>query len=725
MAATLISRRAIDDANDVWIIVVTGLPTGGITNPNKLGGTTTVDYGVGSMCLQLDASAGSQFWTKTASGNAGWKVVLSGSVVSAVSSVFTRTGAVVAAGGDYTAAQVTGALVASNNLSDVGIAATALANLGGAPIASPTFTGVPALPTAAPGTNTTQAASTAFVTAAVAAAPGGVTSVFTRTGAVVKQSGDYAVADVTGAAPLASPTFTGVPAAPTPGSNVNTTQVVTGAWVNTYFATLASPALTGTPTVPTAAIGTNTTQIATTAFVNQTPSPNLRLVADANYAWGATDALVGYSSITTARVVTLPTGASVPLSLGIIDLSGGASATNTISVARAGSNTINGGTANVVVVSTAYGGASLLYDGVSNWTVVFSGYAPLVSPVFTGIPVAPTAAPGTNTTQIATTAFVTTSFAPLASPALTGTPTAPTAAGGTNTTQIATTALVHAAIQASMGANLLNTAQSNTSITPPADAKAFWYRGVGSGGGGGGGGGGAATAGGGGGGGAGMFGSGLIWLADIGSPATLFATVGAGGTAGAAGGAGGNGNPTILGLTTGPANIILSLPGGQQASPGTTSVGGNGGQTSGTPVSLAGATIYSGTGGAGSYTGIGNAPGVANSRPGGAGAGGGAVVATVTAAGGVGGGTGGGTGGTAGGVTGGAANPGTDNSASFSQTFLPDGAGGGGGGSGTTTGGAGGNGAKYGGGGGGGGAGVTTGGVGGAGGVGALELIFI
>ncbi len=40
-----------------------------------------------------------------------------------------------------------------------------------APLASPTFTGTPAAPTAAPGTNNTQIASTAFVTAAVAAIP--------------------------------------------------------------------------------------------------------------------------------------------------------------------------------------------------------------------------------------------------------------------------------------------------------------------------------------------------------------------------------------------------------------------------------------------------------------------------------------------------------------------------------------------------------------------------
>jgi len=45
--------------------------------------------------------------------------------------------------------------------------------------------------------------------------------------------------------------------------------------------------------------------------------------------------------------------------------------------------------------------------------------------------------------------------APLASPALTGTPTAPTAALGTNTTQVATTAFVDAAIEALASRNLV------------------------------------------------------------------------------------------------------------------------------------------------------------------------------------------------------------------------------------------------------------------------------
>lgn len=85
-------------------------------------------------------------------------------------------------------------------------------------------------------------------------------------------------------------------------------------------------------------------------------------------------------------------------------------------------------------------------------------YAPKDSPTFTGTPKAPTAAAGTNTTQIASTAFVQAVVtalnnalalkAPLASPALTGTPKAPTAAQTVNNTQVATTAFVKSAIAA-------------------------------------------------------------------------------------------------------------------------------------------------------------------------------------------------------------------------------------------------------------------------------------
>lgn len=73
--------------------------------------------------------------------------------------------------------------------------------------------------------------------------------------------------------------------------------------------------------------------------------------------------------------------------------------------------------------------------------------APLASPALTGTPTAPTAAADTNTTQIATTAYVVgQGYAKLSSPTFTGVPAAPTATSGTNTTQIATTAFVQTAI---------------------------------------------------------------------------------------------------------------------------------------------------------------------------------------------------------------------------------------------------------------------------------------
>ncbi|MFJ5851900.1 phage tail protein [Enterobacter cancerogenus] len=90
-----------------------------------------------------------------------------------------------------------------------------------------------------------------------------------------------------------------------------------------------------------------------------------------------------------------------------------------------------------------------------------SQYAPKESPTLTGTPKTPTAPAGTNTSQIASTAFVQAVVsllnnalglkAPLANPALTGTPTAPTAAQTANNTQIANTAFVKSAIAALVG----------------------------------------------------------------------------------------------------------------------------------------------------------------------------------------------------------------------------------------------------------------------------------
>jgi hypothetical protein len=142
-----------------------------------------------------------------------------------------------------------------------------------APLASPTFTGVPAGPTATAGTNTTQLATCAFVATAVGASVAGVSSFNTRTGAITLIGSDVTAA---GGALLAGPTFTGTPSAPTASLGTSTTQLATTAFVgnaNANLAPLASPTLSGVPTAPTASPGTASGQIATTGFVAASFAP--------------------------------------------------------------------------------------------------------------------------------------------------------------------------------------------------------------------------------------------------------------------------------------------------------------------------------------------------------------------------------------------------------------------------------------------------------------------
>lgn len=94
-----------------------------------------------------------------------------------------------------------------------------------------------------------------------------------------------------------------------------------------------------------------------------------------------------------------------------------------------------------------------------------------LSPAFTGTPTAPTAAVGTNTTQLATTAFV---QSEKVSPAFTGIPTAPTAPVGTNTTQIATTAFVQTATAQWGGATKYVSTSAPTSVQ--GENGDFWFQ---------------------------------------------------------------------------------------------------------------------------------------------------------------------------------------------------------------------------------------------------------
>lgn len=92
-------------------------------------------------------------------------------------------------------------------------------------------------------------------------------------------------------------------------------------------------------------------------------------VGNANYTILATDRVVGTNTALTApRTWSLPAASSFNpgQQLLVADFVGGASGTNTITLARAGSDTINGGTS--FVVGVANGAAILVSDGVSAWS---------------------------------------------------------------------------------------------------------------------------------------------------------------------------------------------------------------------------------------------------------------------------------------------------------------------------------------------------------------------
>ena len=145
----------------------------------------------------------------------------------------------------------------------------------------------------------------------------------------------------------------------------------------------------------------------------------------------------------------------------IFFISGGTSTTGYLQFAQTGglltynnefsaANIIDSGLTSDDCVQAGTGGLlTTVSGGCLTTTAAASTYAPIASPTFTGTVTIPSGASISG-------------FAPLASPALSGTPTAPTASASTNTTQVATTAFVRSQILMGTTSTITGTSLSAT-----------------------------------------------------------------------------------------------------------------------------------------------------------------------------------------------------------------------------------------------------------------------
>lgn len=429
--------------------------------------------------------------------------------------------------------------------------------------------------------------------------------------------------------------------------------------------------------------------------------------ADYNLATAPSPAVAGSiilqqtGTISAPRTVTLPAASACPAGSEII-INGGAGVTtsNTVTIQRSGSDTINGA-ATSVAIGTAWGQRRFVSDGTSAWAYD-DGLMRRSS----------------NLSDVESTATASTNLGVVRY-----------AAAQTLTDAQKTQA------RENIGFDFkeYNSGTNVTWTNPSPNVRRLCQITVIGGGGGGGGGpkytSGTAIAGGGGGG----NGRALVYQCYTDEISlALLVTVGAGGNGGAVsttaignnGSGGGNSSVTKSGTGTDPAFVALIAVGGLLGTGGSTGGGAGGG---GGLVAYGYSTTSGSTGGAGANGLAGAAPATLSAIvPGTSGGGGGGIpaVAAATA-----GGSGGITSNAYGGISGGAggATDGAAGSAGLSQ--RSQGTGGGGGasslnaGAGGGNGGNGGAGAKYGSGGGGGGAGETQGGAGGAGGNGYVSII--
>lgn len=234
------------------------------------------------------------------------------------------------------------------------------------------------------------------------------------------------------------------------------------------FARIDSPAFIGTPRAPTPDQFDSSTKVATTeALWRASGSYRGQYAVDRSFTLSALHVgQIGRVIGDGGYSVTLPPTAGIPAGPVIRILNASLASITVISsgVPISGATLTPEGT-----VILPKNGSIELYWNSAAWVVFagteairFAGFAALASPDFTGMPTAPTASAGTNSYQLANTAFVWTAVnayattvtaslnlkANLDSPGFTGVPTAPTPAAGASTKQLATAEFVQAALAA-------------------------------------------------------------------------------------------------------------------------------------------------------------------------------------------------------------------------------------------------------------------------------------
>ena len=271
-----------------------------------------------------------------------------------------------------------------------------------------------------------------------------------------------------------SPVLGGTPTAPTAVVGTNSTQIATTAYVKNVLST--SPVLGGTPTAPTAVAGTNSTQIATTAYV-KTEINSVLAVADVLTYKGTIGVGGTVTSLPTSdykigwtyKVITAGTYSSYACEIGdmitcvvdfnitpnnsdwtVIQSNLDGAVIGPVGAINNHISTFNGTTGKLIKDSGYTIGTSVPSGALFTDTVYTHPTSGVVADTYTSVTVDVNGhvTGGTNPTTLSE--YGITDAATLESPTLTGTPTAPTAVAGTNSTQIATTAYADALVAESI-----------------------------------------------------------------------------------------------------------------------------------------------------------------------------------------------------------------------------------------------------------------------------------